>query len=371
MVKQPAWTRPVTGPYSMRQVRARKATNGLTLAGSFSGCGGSSIGYQLAGFDVRYACEFDQHAADSYTAAFPATFMDRRSIADVKGADVIEAAGGPIDVWEGSPPCSKFSTAGKRSKAWNKVTKADQAHELANVEDLVHQWTRLLGEIRPRAAVAENVMGMTTGPPKGQLIRAMNTIIDFGYECRVWKLDASSFGVPQVRRRIFIVCWDPKRCDTPQIPERIGEPVTAREAFADLDTQPVTEGTTKINVVDNPDHAPLLAETSSTYRRLSILDVGQKHLQRFSLGRSHPDRPWPTIGAIETTTTSLPAPFHWDWPPRKLSRRELERAQTFPHDYPWPADTTLQHFGLRIGNSVPPFLAAAVGRSLATALRST
>ena len=226
----------VTIPYTMKEVSKASGKSGLTVAGSFSGCGGSSIGYKLAGFDVRYACEFDKHAAECYESAFPKTHLDRRSIAEVTGEEIIDACGGVPDIWEGSPPCSKFSTSGKREKGWNQVSKSDQSDQLVrNVEDLFFEWSRLLNEIRPKAAIAENVAGMLKGPSRGFAVEVLNRVKAMGYNCKIWKANAADFGVPQIRRRIFFVCWDPLRCLEPVAP-KITDQVNAERAFAGLHT---------------------------------------------------------------------------------------------------------------------------------------
>lgn len=96
--------------------------NGYTVASTFSGCGGSSLGYRMAGFKVAYANEFVEMARESYRAnAAPYTFLDDRDIRDVTGVDILAKCGGQVDLLDGSPPCSDFSTAGKRDKGWGKV----------------------------------------------------------------------------------------------------------------------------------------------------------------------------------------------------------------------------------------------------------
>jgi hypothetical protein len=81
---------------------------GLKAVGSFSGCGGSSLGLRMAGIEVKYAIEFIPAAADVYEANLPGTIVDRRDIRNIKPEEILEEVGlrrGDLDIFEGSPPC--------------------------------------------------------------------------------------------------------------------------------------------------------------------------------------------------------------------------------------------------------------------------
>src|SRR5690606_15973106 len=98
---------------SMAEIAALEP-NGFTAASTFSGCGGSSLGYRMAGFRVLYANEFVEAARETYRAnAADYTFLDDRDIRQVKSSDVLDAMGlepGQLDLLDGSPPCASFST---------------------------------------------------------------------------------------------------------------------------------------------------------------------------------------------------------------------------------------------------------------------
>jgi len=90
----------------------------------FSGCGGSSLGYTLAGVKMIYANEFIPKASETYSANFPNTYMDTRDIRKIQPQeilDIIKLKKGELDFLDGSPPCASFSSAGKREKGWGKV----------------------------------------------------------------------------------------------------------------------------------------------------------------------------------------------------------------------------------------------------------
>lgn len=187
---------------TMAEVEAT-AWNGLTVASTFAGAGGSCTGYRMAGFRIAWANEFEPTAAACYRANHPGTVLDVRSIREVRGQDILDAVG-PVDVLDGSPPCQSFSMAGQRSDGWGKVmAHADGTTQRS--DDLFFEYGRLLGELRPRAFVAENVKGLVIGSAKGMFKEIMAMLADQGYVVRARLLDAQWLGVPQHRERVIIV----------------------------------------------------------------------------------------------------------------------------------------------------------------------
>jgi DNA (cytosine-5)-methyltransferase 1 len=136
--------------------------NGLAAASTFAGGGGTSTGLRMAGFKVLWANECDPHAVETYRANHPDTELDPRDVREVTAADIMRAVGGrEIDLLDGSPPCTAFSTAGKREKGWGK-RKSHAGRKQDRVEDLFFEYARLLRDLQPRAFVAENVSGLIT-----------------------------------------------------------------------------------------------------------------------------------------------------------------------------------------------------------------
>jgi len=178
--------------------------NGLVAASLFAGCGGSALGLRMAGFRIAWANEFDALPAAVHRANFPETVVNTGDVRRVSGATIVEACGGAVDLLDGSPPCQQFSMAGKRSKNWGKITKhGGRSQERA--EDMFFEFARLVGEVRPRAFVAENVSGLYKGVAKGYFLEILAKLKAQGYivECRA--LDAQWLGVPQSRLRAIFV----------------------------------------------------------------------------------------------------------------------------------------------------------------------
>jgi len=109
----------------MAAIARARGTTGLRVASTFSGCGGSCLGLEMAGFDVVFANEFIEEARATYVKNHAASvFLDPRDIRSVHPEEVLERAGvkaGELDVFEGSPPCSSFSMVGAREKGWGQV----------------------------------------------------------------------------------------------------------------------------------------------------------------------------------------------------------------------------------------------------------
>jgi len=191
----------------MEEVRAIP-WNGLTVASTFSGAGGSCTGYRMAGYRVVWANEFVPAAQDSYEAnASAQCYLDKRDIAVVQPEEILERTGlevGELDLFDGSPPCQAFSTAGKREKGWGEDKRYEHGAAQKN-ETLFDEYVRLLRGLMPRAFVAENVSGLIKGTAKGYFLEILAALKASGYRvtCRV--LDAQWLGVPQQRQRTIFV----------------------------------------------------------------------------------------------------------------------------------------------------------------------
>ncbi len=196
-------------PYAVPSMAAIREIpwNGFNAISTFSGCGGSSLGYRLAGFRVLWASEFIDAARDSYRAnKADYTILDGRDIREVTAEDILTAIKmqpGELDLFDGSPPCASFSTAGKREAGWGKVKKYSDKSQ--RTDDLFFEYTRLLQGLQPKVFVAENVSGLVKGTAKGYFLEILRALKACGYRvsCRV--LDAQWLGVPQSRQRTIFI----------------------------------------------------------------------------------------------------------------------------------------------------------------------
>ena len=166
-----------------------------TVISTFAGCGGSSLGYKMAGFKELLAVEWDDNAVETFRLNFPDVPVYHGDIKKLSGKECMGLAGiGPdeLDVLDGSPPCQGFSTAGKR--------RFDDPRN-----GLFGEFARLLGELRPRVFVMENVTGLVMGHMKQVYLMMMEEFRSKGYRCRGEILNAKYYGVPQSRERVIVI----------------------------------------------------------------------------------------------------------------------------------------------------------------------
>jgi len=178
-----------------QQHLAPRAEDAPTVVSTFAGCGGSSLGYSMAGFRELLAVEWDDNAVDTFRLNFPEVPVYHGDIAALSVESALERTGldvGALDVLDGSPPCQGFSTAGKR-----------------NLDDdrnqLFREFCRLLTGLQPRAFVMENVSGMVKGKMRLVFVEILRELKACGYRVSARLLNAMYFGVPQSRQRLIFV----------------------------------------------------------------------------------------------------------------------------------------------------------------------
>ena len=179
----------------------------FTYISFFAGGGGSSAGYKLAGGDCKFVNEFQQVAVDTYLANWPNTPHICGDIKNVTGKQIIEMTGlkeGEIDILDASPPCPPFSMSGTKQKGWGKE-KTAYGMKQKNIEDLTWEQIRIVGEMKPKVVVCENVKGLTMDYASEHLARMVNDFESHGYTTVYKVLKGQEHGVPQKRERVFIV----------------------------------------------------------------------------------------------------------------------------------------------------------------------
>ena len=307
-----------------------------TVISTFAGCGGSSLGYYLAGFNELLAVEWDQNAVDTFRLNFPGVPVYHGDIAKLTGAECMRLAGikpGELDVFDGSPPCQGFSTAGKR--------KFDDPRN-----SLFKEFARLIQELQPKVFVMENVTGMVKGVMKQAYLQIIKTLRECGYRCKGEVLNAMYYNVPQSRERVIIIGVRNDLGIEPSHPKPHARPVTVREALQGV---------------------PYSAVRAMSQRASGIwgsLRPGQNGSavngknKDFSLCKINPDQPCPTIRKGQTAGNGL---MHWS-ERRYLSTAELSRVGSFTDEFQWTGspEDAMQ----RIGNSVPPNLMRAIAEHI-------
>lgn len=332
--------------------------NGLTVASTFSGCGGSSLGYRLAGFKVVAAHDFVPAARETYAANFPDTPLLECDARELTGAQLQKAAGLEIDVLDGSPPCASFSMNGEESKLWGKEKAYGRGGLKQRTDDLFPHFIRILGEVRPRAFVAENVFGLVRGVGKGYFLEYLRGMKAAGYRVKAAVLDAQWLGVPQVRARLIFVGLRDDLGVEPAHPEPLPYQFTVRDA---------------LNGVEVEEFPPREVWTVgyAIHERARMLRPGEKDAKYFNLVKAHPDRPVTTIvaGGGHAGAAAHLNPFADQDMPRKFTIPELRRLCGFPDDFALTG--TFEQQWERLGRAVPPPMMAAVARVVAGKLAAS
>ena len=321
----------------------------LPVLSVYSGIGGLDLGAEAAGLKVFAAVDADPQALSLHLRVFGGrAFCTRTENAEI--AELVRATGLPTDgsaLLIGGPPCTAFSHAG----FWIEAKRNGRDKQAHRVKD----YLGFVRALRPRAFVMENVPGLLFQNHKTVLDRFEAACRDLGYNVSHALLNAADFGVPQRRRRLFVIGVKGKKqfCFTDGPFKQM--PRTTRWAFAGL--------TAKTNPPE-PDeelggkYANLLGKVppGSNYLVFTTKGGCQKPLFEWRskywsfLLKLDPNKPASTLPATRITNNG---PFHWR--NRHLRISELKRLQTFPDQHPTDVGAPGR---TQIGNAVPPLLAA-------------
>jgi DNA (cytosine-5)-methyltransferase 1 len=352
----------------------------------FAGAGGMSLGFEQAGFDIVAAVEIDPIHCATHEYNFPDTTTICASVIDLTGAEIRRRAklgDRDIDVVVGGAPCQGFSLMGKRAFE-------DPRNQL------VFHYVRIVRELNPKYCVFENVRGLTLGKHAQFLDELIVALADAGYDVltpyRV--LNAADYGVPQDRRRLFLV-GTRKGLTSPEYPVPIDRRITVGEAIEDL---PNADSFDELNLTDavtvewgtNSHYARKLRgfdrdpqdysyprkfdpnlltcsrrtehSQSSQVRFAATLQGKTEPISRFR--RLEPTGLCNTLRAGTDSARGAhtsPRPIHPLFP-RVITVREAARLHSYPDWFRLHA--TKWHGCRQIGNSVPPLLARALAREI-------
>lgn len=321
--------------------RARKVKP-VRLLSLFTGAGGLDLGFERAGVEVVACVDNDPEACKTLRYNRPQWDVLEKDIRDYFPDEAIDE----IDIVAGGPPCQGFSTAGKGNPG-------DPRNFLWK------EYFRVVEAVQPRAIVIENVSGLKHRRNDDHLSGIIQALESQGYSFAIGILNAADFGVPQTRRRLFVVGL---RDGVPTLPAPTTKThVTVKEAISDLETSAIPE----LNHVPN-NHAPHVAE------RWDRLGPGETD-PKYRRARLDYDKPSHTIragggyGPKGDHLAGFHPPIHPSLP-RQLTVREAARIQSFPDDWILRGSKTAQ--GRQVGNAVPVLLAEAVANHVLGLLQS-
>lgn len=339
-----------------------------TMIDLFSGVGGLSLGFEMAGFKAVIANEYDASIAESYVKNRPHVKMIVNDITQLPIQETFSEYRGKIDLIVGGPPCQGFSQKGQR-KSIN-----DERNFL------FRYYYEVVALVKPKYFVMENVPNLLT-TEDGYFKKEIESLFgSIGYKIVADVLNASDFGVPQNRKRAVIIG---RLGDYPlSMPKPQTRKVTIWDAISDLAYLESGEGAE----VQEYRYAPQ-SEYQRVLRDGSILlhnHVATKHselaLERLRLIPPNKGREvlppehltksiysgtWSRmlkddISVTITTRFDTPSSGRFTHPflNRAITVREAARIQSFPDTFVFHGNKTSQM--KQVGNAVPPLLAKAI-----------
>lgn len=312
---------------------APRAVDAPTVISTFAGCGGSSLGYSMAGFRELLAVEWDQNAVDTFRLNFPDVPVYHGDIAKLSVDECLTRTGlqpEQLDVFDGSPPCQGFSTAGKRM--------IDDPRN-----QLFREYVRLLRGLRPKVFVMENVSGMVKGKMKLIFADILRELKASGYAVSARLMNAMYFNVPQSRERMIFIGVREDLGVAPSHPRGNARPVVAGQAFQGLSPSDIDELT------------PL------------YLEYWKKAKPGDAMGKSFGDWKMNPNRAGNVIRKKVSCLAHWA-EPRWLALNEFATIASFPPSYRW---IDKQSAVQRIGNSVPPLFMRSIAQHIRGAILDT
>ena len=368
----------------------------------FSGCGGITKGFSLAGVKSIFASDIDENCEKTFTRNFPGTPFICKDITIITKEEVDELIGGQRpDIIIGGPPCQGFSLANKHR---NKI--ADDPRN-----KLFYGFVKFIDWYSPKAFVMENVKGllsMQNGKVIQTIVDAFSNAGEYGYNVAYKVLVASDYGTPQNRERVILIGFRKDLGLLPKhpVPYKMDHRLTVDEAISDLPQIGAGQGEEHMPYPVEPEnlyqsfmrqradtvsnhvamkHTPRLVERFRAIQPgQSLVDVWDTHGAvrrgaptekseiKYSQNnqRVFADQPAPTIAASFQSNFIHP---HLD---RNFTAREGARLQSFPDDFIFEGMRTKMSWekGLsqyqQIGNAVPVLLAYAIANSVLSQLES-
>ena len=320
--------------------------NGYKVFSTFACGGGSTMGYKLAGYEMLGICEIDPQMARIYKKNHNPQMVFLEDIRVFRKRDDLPLELFNLDILDGSPPCSSFSTAGNREKDWGKEKVFREGQAKQRLDDLFFEYIALVKRLRPKVAVAENVSGLLKGAAKGYVKEIQAAFNEAGYDLQVFLFNAASMGVPQKRQRSFFIA---RRSDLNLPPLKCNfddKPITFGQV---RDTNGIGHG--KLTDLDR-EYIRLRTDKDMTYGDINMRIKG-KHTG-FGTYFMYDHQVCNTIIASNGSKMLCAAEN------RLLSVNEYKRCGTYPMDYDF-IDANPKYV---IGMSVPPVMTARIAEQI-------
>jgi DNA (cytosine-5)-methyltransferase 1 len=303
----------------------------FTVVDLFSGGGGFSQGFRKAGFKIKLALDIDPVCSKTYSMNFPETVMFVEDLRDVSGDDIKYFLGNRLDIVIGSPPCEPFTSA-------NPNREKDPLDRLYRdpMGVLVLEYIRIVGELKPKIFIMENVPALNIPVLKDVLLKEFKY---YGYE-RVYfnLLKAEDHGTPSRRSRLFI-------SNVLLNPRPLGKIVTVSEAIGDISCE---------SDLPNNECTQL---SDRKLKRVARLRWGKALYYYQGANKMLPN--YIKLDPFDIAPTVLGSSrFIHPYENRLLTVREQARLMGFPDHHIFYGDKDQQYN--QVGEAVPPTLSYAI-----------
>jgi len=315
----------------------------------FSGAGGLDKGFELAGFDIIWANEYDSTIWETFEYNFPNTILDKRNIRNVASLDIPDCMG-----IIGGPPCQSWSEAGA----------------LRGINDargqLFYEFIRILKDKQPLFFLAENVEGMLAHRHSEALFNIKKLFKESGYNLSFRLINANNYNVPQDRKRVIFVGYRKDLNIFFNFPKIYEYKPVLKDAIWDIKDSAIPardKNYTNGSKCLKPNHEYMIGGFSTIFmsrNRVRAWDEPSFTIQ--AGGRHAPLHPQaPKMTFIEANKREFVRGQEHLY--RRLSLRECARIQTFPDDFIFKYDNLINGYKM-VGNAVPVNMAYALATKI-------
>ena len=374
--------------FTLNNVNNKSKSKLFTVVSTFAGGGGSSTGYKLAGGDVLLANDFIDEAVTTYRANYPNSPIinsDIRKITRMGGANQIRAffrkygvTYKELDILDGSPPCTTFSTA-TAGRGNAKIEKKNVKHSdktQNRIGMLVHDYIYLVNCLQPKVCLFENVV-----PSKNSkvFIKAVERLRKHGYIVQWQTVSASDCGVAQNRRRLITIgvrgdiankLGIKSKEDLNYLYPNVNKiKLSLKDVLGDLQIDKEERDILLRNCKLNASYEILKLIPKNPIKPLKIQDIDPSWKDRnsdFTLVRASWMVPSPTL-TCRGQQLGVSGVHHPD-EDRKFTVAELKRITGLPDDYKLTG--SFNQKAERIGNMVPPLMTKTLAESVYTNILS-
>ena len=327
-----------------------------TYVDLFCGAGGLSLGFEKSGFENVFSLDVEPNFCKTYKKNFPTHKLITKDISQLTEDEIYALLDEKeVDIVVGGPPCQGFSMAGNIGR-----------HFIDDPRNhLFKEFARVVSIIQPKMFLMENVARLDIHNKEKTKQEIIDIFTNMGYKVESRVLNAASFGVPQLRRRIIFI----GRKD-------VGNIIFPKEQFSEKDYQTVEKAISQLpSLVSGessniPNHIAMSHSEQMLHKMSFVKDGGDRmdipESIRPQKGDARKYIRYKSNRPSVCITGDMRKVFHYEQN-RALTVRELARLQSFPDSFIFEGNSISQQ--QQVGNSVPPLLAASLANAIKEMLK--